>query len=51
MDQTLPQTKATTPLLLPGRNCWRIERCRRLAFLVDGEAYFSAVGGALARAQ
>jgi phosphatidylserine/phosphatidylglycerophosphate/cardiolipin synthase-like enzyme/uncharacterized membrane protein YdjX (TVP38/TMEM64 family) len=38
-------------LLVPGRNCWRIERAARLAFLVDGEDYFSAVRKALVRAR
>ena len=38
-------------LLAPGRNCWRIERATRLAFLVDGEEYFGAVRKALARAR
>jgi uncharacterized membrane protein YdjX (TVP38/TMEM64 family)/phosphatidylserine/phosphatidylglycerophosphate/cardiolipin synthase-like enzyme len=48
---------ATTPrtregrLLVPGRNCWRIERATRLAFLVDGEDYFGAVRQALVRAR
>ncbi len=39
------------PLLVPGRNCWRIERAGRLAFLVDGEAYFGAVRSALRNAR
>src|SRR5687768_14222669 len=51
MDQSLPHTQAATPLLVPGRNCWRIERCGRFAFLVDGEAYFTAVREAIARAK
>ena len=38
-------------ILAPGRNCWRVERARALAFLIDGEAYFSAVRSALARAR
>ena len=38
-------------LLQPGRNCWRIERARRLAFLVDGADYFAAVRAAVARAR
>ena len=38
-------------LLSPGRNCWRIERAGRLAFLIDGAAYFSAVRSALAKAR
>ncbi|HXT03803.1 MAG TPA: phospholipase D-like domain-containing protein, partial [Casimicrobiaceae bacterium] len=38
-------------MLVPGRNCWRIERAARLAFLVDGEEYFGAVRAALANAR
>lgn len=34
-----------------GRNCWRVAGARRLAVLVDGEAYFSAVRRALISAQ
>jgi phospholipase D1/2 len=39
------------PVLCPGRTCWRIERARRLAFLVDGEDYFAAVRAAIVAAQ
>ena len=38
-------------LLVPGRNCWRMERAERVAFLVDGEEYFGAVRAALAKAR
>jgi phosphatidylserine/phosphatidylglycerophosphate/cardiolipin synthase-like enzyme/uncharacterized membrane protein YdjX (TVP38/TMEM64 family) len=38
-------------LLVPGRNCWRLGRARRLAVLVDGAAYFAAVREAMAAAQ
>jgi phosphatidylserine/phosphatidylglycerophosphate/cardiolipin synthase-like enzyme/uncharacterized membrane protein YdjX (TVP38/TMEM64 family) len=38
-------------LLRPGRNCWRIERAQRLAFLIDGAAYFAALRSAIARAK
>lgn len=31
-----------SPLLKPGRNCWRVEHADRLAFLVDGADYFRA---------
>ncbi|MBA2484865.1 MAG: hypothetical protein H0V35_01980, partial [Nitrospira sp.] len=31
-----------SPLLAPGRNCWRLERSERTAFLIDGETYFQA---------
>ena len=38
-------------LLVPGRNCWRIEHAHRLSFLVDGRAYFRAVREALRAAR
>lgn len=38
-------------LLQPGRNCWRVEPARRMAFLVDGADYFAAVRAAIARAR
>ena len=41
----------STPILEPGRNCWRIEHAKRLAFLVDGENYFRAVREAVREAQ
>ncbi|HEY9050135.1 MAG TPA: hypothetical protein VIQ03_01245, partial [Gammaproteobacteria bacterium] len=39
------------PILQPGRNCWRIRRADRVAFLVDGAAYFDALYDALCHAQ
>lgn len=38
-------------ILEPGRNCWRIERADRLAFLIDGAAYFRSLRDALKQAQ
>ena len=38
-------------LLVPGRNCWRVERANRMAVLIDGDAYFRAVRAAIARAR
>lgn len=38
-------------LLQPGRNCWTIQDCRRLAFLIDGKAYFDALADALEKAE
>jgi phospholipase D1/2 len=35
------------PILQAGRNCWRIEKADRVAFLIDGEAYFAALRRAL----
>ncbi|HEX6137557.1 MAG TPA: VTT domain-containing protein [Casimicrobiaceae bacterium] len=49
--ETRPRTlQPPAPLLVPGRNCWRIERASQIAFLVDGEEYFGAVRSALAKA-
>jgi len=38
-------------LLRPGHNCWRAERAGRVAFLVDGAAYFDALAAAIERAE
>src|SRR5918996_6516902 len=38
-------------ILAEGRNCWRIARARRAAFLVDGAAYFAAFAAAAEQAQ
>jgi phospholipase D1/2 len=51
MDQYIPDVALGRRLLVPGRNCWRIERAERLAFLIDGAAYFSAVRSAIAQAK
>lgn len=41
----------TTRILQPGRNCWRIRRADRVAFLVDGDAYFRALYSVLGEAE
>ncbi len=41
----------TTPLLQPGHNCWAQARADRLAFLIDGEAYFRAFHEAVRQAR
>jgi phosphatidylserine/phosphatidylglycerophosphate/cardiolipin synthase-like enzyme len=38
-------------ILTPGETCWRRERADRVAFLIDTEAYFSAVFDALQKAR
>lgn len=38
-------------ILEPGRNCWRLEPAERVAFLIDGEAYFAALHEALQQAR
>ncbi len=43
--------RAPGGLLEPGRNCWRIEKASRVAFLIDGAEYFGAVRAALAAAR
>ncbi len=37
-------------LLEPGINCWRLERARRVALLVDAASYFGVLAAAMARA-
>lgn len=39
-----PEARTVQPgrLFDPGHNCWRVEPCSRAAFLVDGQAYFTA---------
>ncbi len=44
-------SSSASPLLAPGRTCWRVEPAERAAFLVDGEAYFKAFRDAALRAQ
>lgn len=43
--------KSAETILQPGHNCWRISRAERVAFLVDGEAYFSALAAAAEQAR
>jgi phosphatidylserine/phosphatidylglycerophosphate/cardiolipin synthase-like enzyme/uncharacterized membrane protein YdjX (TVP38/TMEM64 family) len=50
-DASARSSSADAPILAPGRNCWRIERATRVAFLVDGADYFGAVRSALAKAR
>lgn len=38
-------------ILSPGRNCWRTPRAERVAFLVDGAAYFAALAQSLHAAE
>ncbi|MEX5218823.1 MAG: VTT domain-containing protein [Nitrospira sp.] len=38
-------------LFEPGRNCWRVERANRTAFLVDGDVYFRAFREAAVQAR
>jgi phospholipase D1/2 len=40
-----------TRLFEPGRNCWRIERANRAAFLIDADSYFKAFVAAARQAQ
>jgi phospholipase D1/2 len=50
MDQDA-RSRLSAGLLVPGRNCWRVERAGRLAFLIDGAAYFAALRSAIAQAK
>jgi len=41
----------SSQICIEGRNCWRIAPAHRAAFLIDGDAYFSALASAFARAR
>src|SRR5919109_5123110 len=45
------QAMAQQRILVEGRNCWRVARARRAAFLIDGAAYFAAFAAAAEQAQ
>src|SRR5690606_35226680 len=51
LNENLPATAAVQPILVPGRNCWRIEHCDRASVIVDAEAYYRLVRRAMAAAQ
>ena len=38
-------------ILVPGETCWRVAHADRIAFLIDIEAYFTAVFDLLQKAQ
>jgi phospholipase D1/2 len=38
-------------ILTEGRNCWRVTRAQRAAFLIDGAAYFAAFAAAAEQAE
>ncbi|WP_084536497.1 phospholipase D-like domain-containing protein [Azospirillum halopraeferens] len=40
-----------TPILVPGKTCWRIARADRLALIVDAAAYFAAAKAAMGLAR
>lgn len=42
---------APPSLFQPGRNCWRVEKAQRAAFLVDGDAYFHSFVAAARQAK
>src|SRR5215471_17358128 len=41
----------TAPICVEGKNCWRIAPAHRAAFLIDGDAYFSALASTFKRAR
>jgi phosphatidylserine/phosphatidylglycerophosphate/cardiolipin synthase-like enzyme/uncharacterized membrane protein YdjX (TVP38/TMEM64 family) len=41
----------TADLFTAGRNCWRVERAERAAFLIDGDTYFKAFVAAARQAK
>ncbi len=47
----MSENASSTSLFEAGRNCWRIERAERAAFLVDADSYFKAFVAAARKAQ
>jgi len=50
-DSNSNSSRSERAILRAGRNCWRTARARRVAFLVDGAAYFAAFRAAALRAE
>ncbi|MCJ8056169.1 phospholipase D-like domain-containing protein [Shinella curvata] len=46
----VPDIDRSTPIIQPGENAWRVAKADRLDVLVDGQAYFEALEGALEQA-
>src|SRR5580765_2270263 len=40
-----------SPVLVPGRNCWKIAQANRFALLVDGSNYYGTLVESIPRAQ
>ena len=47
MTPNVTASPAGPPVLEPGNTCWRIEAAERAAFLIDNDAYYSALLAAL----
>jgi phospholipase D1/2 len=45
------RSAAHPSIFVPGRNCWTVDEASRVAFLIDGEAYFRAFRAAAAKAR
>lgn len=43
--------KIILTLLKPGRNCWKVEKAKQAAVIVDGENYFRALRQAMSKAK
>ncbi|HEX8642255.1 MAG TPA: phospholipase D-like domain-containing protein [Allosphingosinicella sp.] len=50
-DAAQPQAVTGDFALEPGRNCWRVERAKRAALVVDGEDYFKLARAAMLKAK
>lgn len=47
----MSEPRSASSLLVPGRNCWRLEHSARAAFTIDAEVYFKAFVAAAELAQ
>lgn len=51
MSATPPVSDSAPRMLIPDRNCWRVEEADRFRLLVDGDAFFHAVREAIINAR
>lgn len=47
----MDQVRHSQEILAQGKNCWRIRKARRVSFLIDGAAYFTAFVKAVEKAR
>ncbi|MGN6549108.1 MAG: phospholipase D-like domain-containing protein [Pararhizobium sp.] len=51
MDDVAQVNGRAAEIIVPGRNCWRIEQCDRLALIVDAADYFRVAKEAILKAR
>ena len=51
MQGEIPPSRPEAPILIPGRNCWRVAEAERAAVLVDAAAYFARLEESISEAR